>query len=285
MQKSINLLLSQIILFVVFSCAKGPVYQSAYQSNEFKINELNQEWTDGMLTSTDQGLVYGLTNDDKNLYVKLKVVDERNQRKILMNGLVLWFDTDGKAKEKLGFAFPLINEKARLENNLNTMSGDNLELRNKIQTLQVETGLVNSRFLNKEEAINIISEDGEIIETIPSHRNKEGINIMLYMDKFHILYYEARIPLAKIFDNDIVAEIANIPIFSYGFEIGEFESGIQYQAYLTNPKAYRYTQMNRGDGIYSRRRQIGSYQQPVGVIKARQKTTKIWVKQVKLSQK
>ncbi len=283
MKKIIKLLLFQIVLLSAISCAKNSFYQSAYQSNEFKLSELNKDWSGGTYASTDQGMVYGLTNDDKYLYVKLKVVDERNQRKIIMNGLILWFDIEGKSKKNFGYAFPLENEQARIENNLVSMSEDDPGLRARLQSLQIETSKVNRRFAKGNEAINVISKDGEVIETIESHRNKEGVNMMVYMDQYHILYYEARIPLAKIFGDNMISPISEIPAFSYGFEIGELELGVRNQMYMRSSYMMRNSQMDR-TSMNSRRRNAGQ-QQIYGVKRIKQRAIEVWVKQVKLSTK
>jgi hypothetical protein len=283
MKKIIKLLLFQIVLLSAISCAKNSFYQSAYQSNEFKLTELNKDWSGGTYASSDQGMVYGLTNDDKYLYVKLKVVGERNQRKIIMNGLILWLDVEGKSKKKRGYAFPLVNEKVRAENNLLNMSDNDPELRSQLQSLQIEIGKVNKRFSEGDEAINVISDDGEVIETIESHRNKEGVNMMIYMDQYHILYYEARIPLAKIFGDNMISPISEIPAFSYGFEIGELELGVQNQMYVRPSYMMRNSQMERSS-MNSRRRNAGQ-QQIYGVKRIKQRPIEVWVKQVKLSAK
>ncbi len=283
MKKIIKLLLFQIVLLSAISCAKTSFYQSAYQSNEFKLSELNKDWPGGTYSSPEQGMVYGLTNDKKYLYAKLKVVGERNQRKIIMNGLILWFDIEGKSKKKLGYAFPLVNEQARIENNLVNLSEDDPALRARLQSLQIEIGKVNRRFAKGDEAINVISKDGEVIETIESHRNKEGVNMMVYMDQYHILYYEARIPLAKIFGENKISSISEIPAFSYGFELGELELGVRNQMYLRSSNMMRNSQMYGSSGMYGSR--TGTQQQMYGMKRIRQRPIELWVKQVKLSNK
>lgn len=282
MRKIINLISLMFLLTVVFSCGSSNYYQSTYQNKEFNLNELNTDWPGATYSSIDQGMVYGITNDNDFLYAKLKVVEKLNQRKIIMNGLILWFDTDGKSKKKLGYAFPLVNETARIENNLANLSENDPALRERLQSIQIEAGKVNRRFESGEEAINVISEDGEIKETIPSHRNEDGINIMVYMDKYRILYYEARIPLDKIFDKNLLTDISKIPAFSYGFEIGELELGYRYQTYLSNPIAYRRAQIEKSMGMPGSATRDVRQSQMFSVAKIKDKATEVWVKQARL---
>lgn len=52
-------------------------------------------------------LFYIVANDEENIYVKLKVPEKAEQRKILMFGLTVWIDTKAKKKETIGVEFPL----------------------------------------------------------------------------------------------------------------------------------------------------------------------------------
>jgi hypothetical protein len=284
MRRIFKLITLQIILLILVSCGSANFYQSAYQSEPFNPDQVNKEWIGGTFTSPYQAMVYGMTNDENNLYMKLKIVDSRVQRKILLNGLTLWFDTDGKSKKKLGYAFPLINEKARMETSMPGMDGSDKGLQTKLQEIQLKTEDVNKRFQKGDGAINVVSEEGEIKETIASHRNEKGINIMLYMDEFHILYYEARIPINKVFGESYASLKEELPAFSYGFEIGELELGVVKQSYMRQPSMMRSgsSQVNRGMYSPAGMRQPS---QMYGVMKTRMKAIEVWVKQVKLSTK
>ncbi|MGV3509684.1 MAG: hypothetical protein ACO1N7_10380 [Sphingobacteriaceae bacterium] len=72
---------------------------------------------DGKTNTTDFGafnkstkLFYTMSNDDKNLYMVIKSSDNSNNNKIMMGGITLTINTDGKRKEKDGFliTYPLI---------------------------------------------------------------------------------------------------------------------------------------------------------------------------------
>ncbi len=55
-------------------------------------------------------LSYTMANDDKNLYLVIKSTDNTNNNKIMMGGIKLSINTDGKKKEKDGFSitYPVI---------------------------------------------------------------------------------------------------------------------------------------------------------------------------------
>lgn len=52
-------------------------------------------------------LFYLVTNDNDNLYIHLKVIDEVPQKKILYRGFTLWVDASAKNKKDKGITFPL----------------------------------------------------------------------------------------------------------------------------------------------------------------------------------
>lgn len=55
-------------------------------------------------------LSYTMSNDDKSLYLTIKSADNTNNNKIMMGGITLAINTDGKKKEKDGFllTYPVI---------------------------------------------------------------------------------------------------------------------------------------------------------------------------------
>ncbi|MFD2163268.1 hypothetical protein ACFSJU_12755 [Paradesertivirga mongoliensis] len=55
-------------------------------------------------------LSYTMSNDDKNLYLVIKSTDNTNNNKIMMGGITLTINTDGKKKEKDGYAitYPVV---------------------------------------------------------------------------------------------------------------------------------------------------------------------------------
>lgn len=68
--------------------------------------------SDDAFESTNKStlLSYTMSNDDKNLYLVIKSTDNTNNNKIMMGGITLSINTDGKKKEKDGFSitYPVI---------------------------------------------------------------------------------------------------------------------------------------------------------------------------------
>ncbi len=52
--------------------------------------------------------LYGtFSNDNDNLYINLRVVDQKVQERILKEGLTIWVNMDGKEVRQLGIRFPM----------------------------------------------------------------------------------------------------------------------------------------------------------------------------------
>jgi hypothetical protein len=58
--------------------------------------------------SAKKGVVlYCLSNDDKNIYVDVKITESIEQNKVLQMGLTLWINTDGKSRKLTGIRYPI----------------------------------------------------------------------------------------------------------------------------------------------------------------------------------
>ena len=64
------------------------------------------DWT-GLPTTyfEDEGAVFGLSNDDNNLFIQIRFKDMKWVRTIKMSGLSLWFDNKGKKNKDIGIKF------------------------------------------------------------------------------------------------------------------------------------------------------------------------------------
>ena len=59
----------------------------------------------------DSEINYAIDLDDKNIYLALKVPNQRIQFKMMMQGMNLYFDKKGKKKEGTGIEFPIKRER------------------------------------------------------------------------------------------------------------------------------------------------------------------------------
>ncbi len=66
------------------------------------------EWTSPLpMTNKRTGLNFDVANDDRHLYLFLRVTDKAVQRQIVSNGFELWINADGKKKKTTGITYPL----------------------------------------------------------------------------------------------------------------------------------------------------------------------------------
>lgn len=83
--------------------------------SDVKADGKNREWNDTFQASNKRtGLLYTMANDQENLYLAIKSADMAAANKIVVGGIELSINTDGKKKEKEGFKiiYPLINRSA-----------------------------------------------------------------------------------------------------------------------------------------------------------------------------
>jgi hypothetical protein len=50
---------------------------------------------------------YTLSNDEKNIYVDVKVTESIEQNKVLQMGMTIWINMDGKSKKETGIRYPI----------------------------------------------------------------------------------------------------------------------------------------------------------------------------------
>ena len=109
-----SILKMSIVFLVALSLEKVAVAQnvqesSVWASQAVKIDGKTSENNFGAFNKNTQ-LFYTMSNDDKNLYLVIKSTDNSNNNKIMMGGITLTINTDGKRKEKdgLSITYPLI---------------------------------------------------------------------------------------------------------------------------------------------------------------------------------
>jgi len=59
------------------------------------------------------GINYDVANDERNLYLIIRVADTTSQRQIIHNGLEVWINKDGKKNHTTGITYPMAKDKPR----------------------------------------------------------------------------------------------------------------------------------------------------------------------------
>jgi hypothetical protein len=100
-----------LAIAVVLAAASGGCgteeLQSAPLDREIAVDGDAGDW-EGMLRFVeDAEMSYGLANDERCLYIALVVGDREVRRQVIMSGLYLWFDPEGKENRRFGIRFPI----------------------------------------------------------------------------------------------------------------------------------------------------------------------------------
>jgi hypothetical protein len=100
------------VILILASCAK-PFYNEQWQATSVTADGNAREWPVPLgFYDGETKLQYTYSNDLNNLYLCMKVVDEKTQVKIIRAGLQLWIDTIGRNRHQTGIFFPMGNPDA-----------------------------------------------------------------------------------------------------------------------------------------------------------------------------
>ena len=108
-QLYLSLFLLSVILF--FSSCSKTVYTSSWQSNDFTVLRKSETGQPLRFYDIKSKLQYSISNDTKNIYLCVKVIDEQLQSKILLAGMQVNIDTMGKKVQPIGILYPIGIEK------------------------------------------------------------------------------------------------------------------------------------------------------------------------------
>lgn len=134
-------------------------------------------------------LMYFISNDQKNLYLNLRIPEETEQRKILRSGLYVWIDPTEKENKTTGIKFPV---------GFNERTGYELEQENIRQPDNREQGEGKNRFINKLQDIELLGFDGKDSQFTVSSDNPDSVEGKIRIDSSGILLYSLKIPLKEL---------------------------------------------------------------------------------------
>lgn len=87
--------------------------KSAFKS-DVTVDGLNTEWKSPLPRYNEgTGINYDIANDERNLYMIVRVADTTSQRQVLQNGLEVWINSDGKKKNTTGITYPMAPDQAK----------------------------------------------------------------------------------------------------------------------------------------------------------------------------
>jgi hypothetical protein len=187
-----------ITLIFSFGCS---TYEATYQEKALKIDGSSSDWTT-TLDSKNSDLSYGISNDKDNLYIRINIIDQSIQKKIMLGGLTLYIDTTGKKKEKVGITCPVKKALSKMDRNMMKKMQSQQEWK-RDQLLEIE--FFGFKIHNESYFVS---------------QNPYGIEVSIDQDQFRSLYYEMKIPLKSIYDN---YSNLSLKTLSIGIETGNLD--------------------------------------------------------------
>ncbi len=76
-------------------------------ANTITIDGLAGDWRQSQAYLDNQSMFIGVANDDSSLYILVKTIDLRAQKKVLQLGLTMWIYPVGDPKHRIGIHYPI----------------------------------------------------------------------------------------------------------------------------------------------------------------------------------
>ncbi|OFW21687.1 MAG: hypothetical protein A3G21_14940 [Acidobacteria bacterium RIFCSPLOWO2_12_FULL_66_21] len=88
--------------------SKKPRLESRWRDRAIAIDGDSVDWPGPLVPFDDKhAMTFGAANDGEFLYVAVIAGDQTARMQIVREGLVIWFDPDGKDKKRFGIKFPI----------------------------------------------------------------------------------------------------------------------------------------------------------------------------------
>lgn len=85
----------------------------------------NTEWKMPLSKkNTITGITYEIANDERNIYMIVRVTDTTSIRQIRQNGLEVWINKDGKTKNTTGITYPMTPDKPKDKRLVSILNAD-----------------------------------------------------------------------------------------------------------------------------------------------------------------
>ncbi len=107
--RSFVLLLPLVLGFEALAGNNNSMYKT-----DVVVDGRNTEWKMPLSKSNKiTGISYEIANDERNIYMIVRVTDTASIRQIRQNGLEVWFNKDGKTNNTTGINYPMAPDKPK----------------------------------------------------------------------------------------------------------------------------------------------------------------------------
>ncbi len=192
--KNLAILLFAALVFAVSGCNDNTI-NSRWKTSDIKIDGNKTDWGNSLTLDNNSNFLYGVQNDDKNLYICFATNDPDLEAKIVRMGLTVWLDRNGNDDKVFGINYPLSFQDVNFrnmnfrrdeapENQMRTRGEDNAPL---------GADMLKRALERKQNDLEIVGKNKDDV-TRMSMAELKGIEIkMAFQD--NTLVYELKIPL------------------------------------------------------------------------------------------
>ena len=210
--KNLILFFSAFSLFLISGC-NGDNINSTWRTRDIKIDGNDSDWGNTLTYNKDAKFLFGVQNDNKDLYLCMVTNDPNLERKILHLGLTVWFDREGSNRQVFGIKYPL-----------NFQEMDKYSFQKPVEGTD-RTGMnqeqMEERFLESQTEVEVVGKNKEDVSRIPITELK-GLKLKMNIKDYRMVY-EMKIPLHPS-NNALYSINADTgSIVSVGFTTGTFD--------------------------------------------------------------
>jgi hypothetical protein len=198
---------SILTAFLFLACNEITI-DSKWRTQNISIDGINNDWKSGTYIK-DANVLVNVCNDENFVYLSLTTNDRNLPMKIMRDGLIVWFDPQGKSDKTFGIHFPVGMKKGE--------GSENIEAFDPTKNMNGQIPMPKIEF-NQFEILNEKGESEAIFSSV------ESKNIQIKMsnpnEKF---FYEMKVPLKASEDFLYAINADTSKMISIGFEIPESE--------------------------------------------------------------
>lgn len=215
-----------VLLLSVISCGSSRhsgrsknVLPGTWQSQPIVIDGDSKDWPSPYPNYDAKARVgYATSNDKRNLYITVETGDEMTQMKILKQGMTVSIDTSGKKDPGFNINYPILNDNDPMD-----MPGSEGHKNQSHFHTEGQWSLKISKLAKEDNQFTLdgfgTCNGGYLV----SQATKCGIKVMMRIDEYKELVWEAAIPFKAIYGVDSISSTdAGRPI-SVCFAINRFK--------------------------------------------------------------
>ncbi|HET9504373.1 MAG TPA: hypothetical protein VFO93_12595 [Hymenobacter sp.] len=170
--------------------------KSVYVATPPTIDGQATEWTDSLQYDANSKMQYGVLNDGRTLYLRVKINDMPTQAKFAYLGTVVWLDSTGRNQQQLGIRYPLpvdLESLPKGEQRPAGAMGPSAAERQADHQARLRQVLLNSK------EMELLNFRGSKEPVLADAQSLLGVKAALALDPQGNLIYELAVPLRLIY--------------------------------------------------------------------------------------